>query len=152
MCGSEFESTAKMMQHHTTCSPSDKYFVDSSKMTIVPSCSSDKRLYDVVQPVALYLPENFANMVQKGSLGIGQYQVVAALIDTESSKDEYMDTLSDSDFDFSQNILEWDESIDLAVLDMEDPSCEMLDDNESMNEPKTNYVNSDPAKVRFICY
>lgn len=147
LCGITFESIEKMMRHRTSCSSSvDQYFTNS-RITIVPSSNNDRMMYNVEQSVALYLPKNFANMVQKGSLGLGRYKVVTALIDTNNSKKENIKPLSKDDFDSTQDILEWDDSMDLAILNVEDSFFEKLD-FENFNESlaPSELVQMEPTK------
>lgn len=131
VCETEFSSINEMIQHDKCCQPFNRSCVDSV-MSLVSLCNADQ-INSVVKPFAIYLPENFASMVQKGSLGTGQYQVVA--VDTNSLQDEVMNTLSASDFGLAQNIMEWDESMDLAVLDIDDSTFEVLGNEESLFEP-----------------
>lgn len=142
MCGSLFESIEKMMQHRASCSvPVDKYFTNNSSfVTIVPSCSATDQIIYAVQPVALYLPEKIASTVQKGCLGTSHYKIVAALVDTKSSKKEKEKLLSEVDFASIQNILEWNEWMDLAGLNMEDSFSVKLENYEILNDGATHSI------------
>ncbi|XP_062556254.1 zinc finger protein 19-like isoform X2 [Armigeres subalbatus] len=125
-CGVEYDSIEMLIQHGISCIPVDEYFAKTTESKLVESENAAEVGHGTLEPVATSLPHNIALITENGT---GQYQVMALLSDDSVMKVE--DSIFCRNFSLPQTndvdtVLEWDESMSLAVLDVEDPSSELL--------------------------
>lgn len=148
-CGVEYDSLELLIQHSISCIPVDEYFVKTTELERVEPANVAGVGYDAVKPVVTSLPHNVAIITENDTLSTGQYQVMALPYD--GSVVNVGDSVLGCNFSLPQmddvdTVLEWDESISLAVLDVEDPSSELL----AIDEKYDKFCKPELAEVEML--
>lgn len=131
VCDVECSSLESLIRHRKDCVPIEECFSNTTDLLSSVSLQNlGEDMYGIGQPAGMNLSDNFATMVQKGTLGTGQYQVTTGFVGDNDPIMDLLDTAMDGDLslplsDEIDGVLEWDDSMSLAVLDLDNVTSEI---------------------------